>query len=245
MSLESVRSKVQSLTYTEGRASLHSKNPDDFEYYALTFELVDSNFNALQIFNFPVMPNGINTTRMSPLNIKKTGHGYFMQYDDNFQSYNITIQGTFGRKFRLITNNLSDGKKLKDYDLKVKTGYGVTKILEKMILSSQQPIESKTSSSDHKFLLFYNLAFNQQFVVEIVNFSFNQSLENNMMWNYSIEMRAVGDIRQLSGFDSNKNLKNLLKSAKLNKQLNTVFNNITAGGIFKSRAQINNELISF
>lgn len=246
MSVESVRRKVTELAVTEGRVALHAKNPNDFEYYALSLELVDSQFNSLKIMHFPVMPSAISIVRTSPLNIKKTGHAYFTQYTDAFQAYNLSIQGTFGRKFRLLIHKEESDKRLKDYDLNVKTGYGATKLLEDMILQSQEVAESNTRSSvNHKFLILYNLTFNQQFIIEVMDFQFNQSLENNAMWNYSLNIRALGDVRNLQGFDSDKTLKNLLKNAKLNKQANTVFNNLTAGGIFKTRAELNNDLINF
>jgi hypothetical protein len=248
MSVENVRRKVNEIALTEGRAALHAKNPNDFEYYALSFELVDSNFNSLKIFHFPVMPNAISISRPSPLNVKKTGHGYFTQYTDAFQAYTITLQGTFGRKFRLLIHKEETDKRLKDYDLNVKTGYGVTKVLEDMILQSQETVQQDVQTAgveNHKFLILYNLTFNQQFIVEVMNFQFTQSLENNTMWNYNLELKAMGDVRQLVGYDSNKSLKNLLTNAKLNKQANTVFDNLTAGGVFRTRAQLLNDNLLF
>lgn len=234
MSLESVRKRAQDITVTAGRAVIHSLYPNDFEYYALSLELVDDEFNTLQILHFPVMPNGISVTRASPLNIKKTGYGYFTQYSDTFQAYNISINGTFGRKFRILLHKEENDNKLKNFDLNVKTGYGVTKLLEDIVLQSQQMTEKTTEYgkvSSHKFLFLYNLTFNQQFVVEVVNFQVQQSVENNIMWNYNLELRAIGDVTKIEGFDSKANLKNLLTNAFLNKSVNTVFNNITAGGI--------------
>jgi hypothetical protein len=246
MSVESVRRKVTELAVTEGRVALHAKNPNDFEYYAMSLELVDSQFNTLKIMHFPVMPTAIAISRTSPLNIKKTGHAYFTQYTDAFQAYNLSIQGTFGRKFRLLIHKEESDKRLKDYDLNVKTGYGTTKLLEDMILQSQEVAESNTKgSTNHKFLILYNLTFNQQFIIEVMNFQFNQSMENNTMWNYSLDIRALGDVRQLQGFDSEKSLKNLLTNAKLNKQANTVFDNLTAGGVFRTKAQLLNDMILF
>lgn len=252
MSLESIRKKAQDAIITNGRALVHAKNPDDFEYYAISFELVDSEFNSLRIFHMPVLPTAISIGRTSPLNIKKTGWGYFTQYSDAFQARQISIQGTFGRKFRLIVNKEESDKKLKDYDLNIKTGYGVTKVLEEMLLQSQQASKKNTNDlgnsvieENHKFLIMYNLTFNQQFVVEVMNKSFTQSVENNMMWNYQIELRAVGDVRNLIGYDLDKSLKNLLTNAKLNSNLNTVFNNITAGGVVDAARNVSTDLISF
>lgn len=234
MSLELIRRKAQDITVTLGRAAIHSLYPNDFEYYALSLELVDEEFNPLKIFHFPVMPNGISINRTSPLNIKKSGYGYFTQYSDVFQAYNISINGTFGRKFRLLINREDKDSKLKDFDLNIKTGYGATKVLEDILLESQQMNEKTTEGgkfSSHKFLFLYNLTFNQQFVVEVMNFSIQQSIENNMMWNYNIELKAVGDVTKIEGFDYKNKLKNLLINASLNKTVNNTFNNLTAGGI--------------
>ena len=246
--VESVQRKLQELVITSGRAAVHAQNPNDFEYYAMSFELVDSQFNSLKIFHMPVLPNAISIGRTSPLNIRKTGFGYFTQYSDVFQSYNITLQGTFGRKFRLLIHKEADDKRLKDFDLNVKTGYGTTKILEDMILQSQEANNVNVDNNgkdNHKFLIFYNLTFNQQLVVEVIDMQFTQSLENNAMWNYSIVMKAVGDVTQLRGFDNEKSLKNLLTNAKLNKQVNSVFNNLTAGGVFRNKELILQEGLIF
>jgi hypothetical protein len=40
-------------------------------------------------------------------------------------------------------------------------------------------------------LLFNNYALNSSYVVEVLSSSFNQSVENNMLWFYSLEMKAV------------------------------------------------------
>lgn len=234
MGVEAVIRKAQEVTTTVGKAALHAISPNDFEYYALSLELVDAEFNTIQMFNFPVMPNAIQIARASPLNIKKTGYGYFTQYSDTFQAYNISIQGTFGRKFRILINKNRDSKDLKGFDLNVKTGYGSTKLLEDICLQSQQMEEKTTESgkeSSHKFLFFYNLTFNQQFVVEVVDLQFQQSLENNAMWNFTLQLKAIGDVTKIQGFDSKKTLKNLLLTSALNKSVNNVINNITAGGV--------------
>ena len=241
MSFETVRNKAQTALIESGRAVMHSLSPNDFEYYAISFELVDSSFNSLRIFNMPVLPNAISINRTSPITTKKTALGYFSVFSDAFQAKTITLQGTFGRKFRLLVTSKKgeDGKK--DFDLKVKTGYGASKILESILDESQTDSES----GDKKFLILYNLTFNQQLVVEVLSHQFNQSLENNAMWNYNIELKAVADVTRIKGNNSDKSLKSLLKTSVLNKTINNVFSNLTFGGLVDSKNAFKNPLTFF
>lgn len=74
-----------------------------------------------------------------------------------------------------------------DSDVLVKTGYGLTKMLQRMV-------EASTKLDDQGnpcILLFSNYALNTSYVVEVMQDSYSQSVENNMLWYYSLEMKAV------------------------------------------------------
>lgn len=243
MGLEQVRNKAQGIAINAGRATLHAMAPDDFEYYACVMQLVNSQGEIVQIFNFPVMPNAMSLNKRPLVNIKKTARGYLDQFSTSFSGDVISISGTFGRKFRLLIsndNNLNEAKKgkgteqLKDFvkntfDAKVKTGYGALKLLEKIIYKSTELDEF---NQPHR-LFFYNFAFNESFLVEVVNWGKQQSLENNIMWNYSLEMKALANadtLESAAASNGKSNIKNLLATAALQKSLNKTFNNLTAQG---------------
>ena len=123
-------------------------------------------------------------------------------FNDSFCPVSISLQGTFGRKFRLVTGlvdpaDASDKKwknflngnfgKIKDFTIGVKSGYGMTRVL-KYILEKANTLDD---SSRPYILLYNNYSFNSSYVVDVVNYSFNQSTENNMLWFYTLQLKAV------------------------------------------------------
>lgn len=168
---------------------IHSLYPDEFEYYACSIIVEDSTSKMVDLFNFPVMPNSISISKRPLATIKKTARGYSNQISTSFSGDVISINGTFGRKFKLIMfenydNTISNEGK---FDSKMKTGYGALKMMEKLIYKSTQLDEH---GSPHR-LFFVNYSFNEMFYVEPVNWSKQQSLENNVIWNYSLELKAL------------------------------------------------------
>ena len=123
--IELIKRRTQETLATIGRAALNSWKPDDFDFYICSFELLDSRGSSLELFNFPVMPNTLSIDKQSLVNIKRTGDSINSQFSDSYVSKPISISGSFGRKFKILLglNN----------DLKVKTGYGALKMMEKII----------------------------------------------------------------------------------------------------------------
>lgn len=234
MNVEVVKQKATNVIFELGRGALHAMAPDDFEFYACTFELINSQGIIENIFHFPVMPNSISVSRNALVNIRKTGTAYLSQFNDSFVGKNISITGTFGRKFRLLltkgvgANIGSDSDFFQTFDLNVKTGYGALKLMEKMIESSQQLDEYLQP----KMLLFYNSALNQNHVVEVLQFQEQQSLESNMIWNYTLEMKMLAPVDEIIYLNGNKkHLYDLLAVSALNKSINKVFDNISLEGV--------------
>jgi hypothetical protein len=237
MSVEFVRRKAQDTIFEIGRGALHAIAPDDFELYACTFELIDSQGVIEDIFHFPVMPSGISVGRQSLVNIKKSGTAYMSQFNDSFVGRNVNLSGTFGKKFRLMISkgegaNIHEkggtGKLFNNFDLNVKTGYGAVKLLERIIESSQK----LDDYGNPKLLVFYNSTINHNHVIEVLNFQLQQSLENNMMWNWSIEIKSVANVDDLLfNGNSKKHLIELLAVSTLNKVINKVFDNISLVGV--------------
>ena len=235
MSKEIIRRKAQGVISNIGRAGLHALAPDDFEYYACTFELINYFGETEDIFHFPVMPNGIQIGRQSLVSIKKTGQGYLSQFSNSFAGRSISLSGTFGRKFRLLINNIG-GKNLasgglQQFDLNVKTGYGALKLLERLV---ERSFELDPVYKMPRRLIFHNYTLNHNHVVEIINFQQSQSLENNMIWNYTLEMKMLADIKEWQNANSKKgHLKDLLAMAALNKSINNILDNVTINSAIK------------
>jgi hypothetical protein len=230
--IQIARNKAQSIISNVNKSALHALAPDDFELYACSFELLKSNGDVERIFHFPVMPNGINIDSSSIVNIMKTGSGNVVQFNDIFVSKMITINGTFGRKFRLLVSNNSGNEKqsLKDIDLKVKTGYGAMKMLE-YICDDLYKLDEFNSP---RYLIFHNLAFNQSFLVEVISKSFSQSNENNVMWNYTLQLKAIADAKNINiGSNKKQSLKNLLTMGAIQFNINKIFSEINIGSISK------------
>ena len=241
MSKELIRSKAQGILANAGRAALHTLAPNDFEYYACIFQLVDFNFDIEQIFNFPVNPTAIQVSRKPHVNIKKTESGYVETFNSTYVGKDIQISGTFGRKFRLLTsfdnNPNQDRVKKKDRDkyyqkdtlsVGVKTGYGALKLLEKIVDRSQ----GFCSDGKPMRLYFFNLAANESYWVEILDFSKNMSMENNAMWNWNITMKAIGEVPDQ--YNNKSNINNLLTFGAVQKSLNATFSNLTVGGAMRA-----------
>lgn len=235
MSVEQVRNKAINTIREIGRAGLHAIAPDDFEYYACTFELIDSQGRIEDIFHFPVMPTEISVGRQSLVSIQKTGKAYMSQFNDSFVGRNINLGGTFGRRFRLLVSrgigsNITDADNPASgyLDLNVKTGYGAVKLLEKIIESSQK----LDSYGNPKLLVFYNSTLNHNHLVEVLDFNLNQSMESNMMWNWNIQIKALADIDGLIyNGDLRKHLNQLLAMSAINKSIGNIFKNVSFEGL--------------
>lgn len=200
--LNSLIQNASNVASTMGRAGLHALAPDQFEYYMCSLELMNSQGATVAFMNFPVMPNSISETESKVIDIAKTNSGIVTMFNSSFTPKDISVQGTFGRKMRVVAGlkDLSSGEKtiisimngnlgfsLFGQEVKVKTGFGLINLLRRII--------SKTTETDDYgmpyVLLFNNYTLNSNYVVEVIQSSYSQSVENNMLWFYSLEMKAV------------------------------------------------------
>ena len=90
----------------------------------------------------------------------------------------------------------------------MKSGYGLTKLLEHILSRA-----NKTEKNKPLYLVFNNYSFNTSYVTDVINYSFNQNENYNMIWNYSIQLRAVADNRT---FFSSESKTNFLKTVSAN-----------------------------
>lgn len=219
MSVSGVAQSFASIVGAAGRALIHTQWPDEFEYYLMTLELVEDEV-TIETLSFPVMPNSITISNTTTKSITRTSYGVVSLENPSFNPLDIRISGSFGRRMRYIANR--DGtkatllgvassvakatfpgisaaagllQKREEFDKNIKTGYGVSKIMENMMLKA-----SSLSESGKPYMLFlYNFAFNSHYLVEVVNFEFSQDLSSNMMWNYNVSFRAVAPADSISG----------------------------------------------
>lgn len=197
-----------------GRAGLHVLGPDNFEYYMCSLSLRNRNMEEVAYMSFPVMPNNIMESQQAVASITKTSNGIVTQFNSSFNPKDISIQGTFGRKLRLIlgnkefvphaaagfamaqkffNGNIGINGGIAGTDLLIKTGYGLTKMMQRILDAAY------SGDEDGPYIIvFTNYAFNTSYVVEPLQRSFSQSTENNMLWYYNVEMKAVADWSDLS-----------------------------------------------
>lgn len=230
--------QVVNLGVSLGKSAAHSLFPNNFEYYLCSFELYDSTNKMIGLLSFTVMPNNMLVNKTQIANITKTNKSVFTIFNDSFVPTDISIQGTFGRKFRLILNDkeiggvgkdLAFGKMLpsvsKPTPVLVKSGYGMTKMLEKMIQASW----TLDSNGLPCFLVFRNYSMNQALIVEVVQHSFSQSMDSNMLWNYALEMKGVAPASILwqdkGNTNTNKVIGRVLASAG-SKSLNNIISSV-------------------
>ena len=197
--LNGTTEQLMNAIVTVGKSAVHTIIPDEYEYYLCSLELYDSMRTKVGYISFVVMPDQISENHSPIQNIIKTQGGIVTVINPTFAPIDISIAGTFGRKWRLVSNykdptknksgfmSLNFGKML-NMSLEVKSGYGLTKVLEK-ILNESIGLDSLGKPYT---LVFNNYAFNTSYVVNVINFNFSQSIEQNMMWTYAVSLRAVG-----------------------------------------------------
>ena len=215
-----------------GRAALASQFPDDFEYYGLQFELQNSKGIVKDTIFFPVMPNQISESEVNLVNVKKSSTAVVSLINTTFAIKQISIAGTFGRKARILivdtpkrNESPTNIPSKTEFSAKIKTGYGVLKLIEKMIAKS---LSADEYGQPH-FLFIYNFSLGNNYLIEVSDKSFNMSLENNMMWNYQINMKAIATAESAKARIGGKNdsLQKRMMIDAINKNVNALVSELT------------------
>lgn len=234
--------QVIDATISMGKSALHCIMPDDIELYLCALELVDCNNTRVGFLSFSVMPEQISESFTPIQTMIKTHSGVVTTFNGSFSPIDIQIAGTFGRKFRLLLNyidpkiqtskglggmvsgnnflSLNMGS-IAGVNVGVKSGYGMTKILEHIMkYSTKVDVNGKPY-----YLKFFNYSLNTAYIVDVVNFSTSQSLANNCMWNYSMNLRAVCPLYSVNIKDK---LKDVLSQVAANSIANSVTNMVNS-----------------
>jgi len=217
-----------------GRATANAMFPNDFEYYVVALELVGyinkngNNKSTSELFVFPIMPDRITEEKVNLVNIKKTIGGVTTLKNNTFIPKNISLNGTFGRTLKFLTNRGNvidlDAVHFSEFNTKLKTGYGCLKILESICEKSRQLDDSNKPFK----LFFYNPALGNSYLVEVENLTLPQTKEQNMMWNYNLKLKAIAPIKSiLSVKEIRGALANITNTSVIDKTIKTFTKNIT------------------
>jgi len=193
-----------------GTSALSALFPRDFECYMVAFELCNGDGITLDYFTFPIMPSNIEIIDTPALKIQNTFGGVSALSSNIFTPKKISLSGNFGRNIKLLNRGSSlnllvggflqrnitersygGGTPSKDtieFNNNLKTGYGCNKVLQAIINRSYE-IDRSTGKVNK--LYFYNLAFGESFLVKCEQSKFSQSLQNNMMWDYFLNLQAI------------------------------------------------------
>lgn len=233
--MDSESNKYKNLVASLGRAGLNALYPDEFEFYMISLELVNSDGNTEEFLSFPIMPSEIKYNKNFVNNNILTAGGVVSLTSSNFTPTITQFSGSFGRKFNLSfgMNNISSvayhlslrSGNLVSYGSRtkirtaifspiVKTGFGAVKLLEG-ICSKSDTLDSKGKP----YILYtYNPAIGHNFISKIKSFTMRQSEEKNMVWEYDVIMENIGRIDSLRAAKIN------LKTASLSVFSNSVTN---------------------
>lgn len=244
MSIEGVVLKHASSLVSIGKMGLNIAYPKEFELYMCALELVDEDMNTLQYFVFPTMPTNIDESQTFMSNIKKTLGGVTVINTPTFVPRDITLAGTFGRKFRVLLGDsyeevissfkAEDGSITKKsawngvkniFDKRVKTGYGCTKILEE-IVNEVNRIDPETKKA--RKLILHNPAIGSSYIVKPVSFKQSMSQETNMIWSYSLTLKAIANLEDVYGQERLKKERfRLTATGYMQKRIDQAVNGIT------------------
>ncbi len=216
--LDTIRERHIDLLHTVGKQALNILFPNDFEYYMIAFELVDSKGRTIDYLTFPILPDSFQEVKNERTTIKESAGGITSIGTSRFIPRDITIRGNFGRSFKFLINDVDFSftglrfstmkgiYKKEDmnnnslslpklpFSAKIKTGYGVLKILESII----DKANSVDSNNEPMLLYFYNPMLGNSYLVEPRNLTFDMDKSSNMIWNYNLSMTAIGPVNALN-----------------------------------------------
>lgn len=238
--------KYRQLLESIGRASISALFPNEFEYYLVALELVDSKGETIDYFSFPVVPN-ITKSMPQIVNIRKTLGGIAVNSTSSFVPKDYTLQGDFGRKFRIMLNEKIDinfsaisfstisGAFKKENLLRnlpsiknqvfspyLKTGYGAIKILEAIIEKAN--LEDPNTGKPYR-LYFYNPTLGENFLIEPINLTLSQTKDRNMIWGFTLTFKAIAPLEGLVP-EIDKSLVDILTTDNLEKASNKIVSSL-------------------
>jgi hypothetical protein len=198
--------------------------PEEFEVYMMTLELVDFNGDVADFFTFPIMPSEVTKTESEMTSVKTTAGGIVSLTTDALVPHEITINGDFGRNFKVLIGRelinfkafgesykaLKGGKfrQFKNpFSARIKTGYGCTKLLQHLVNKS---VKLDGNNKPYKMFL-HNPALGESYLVEKQSLTLRQDTNTqNMMWRYTLNFKILGDANLFADEGGASSLKKIL-----------------------------------
>lgn len=243
--LTTVKRRVTELRSGLGHSALHQLYPKDFEYYMIALELVNGSGDTIDYLAFPVLPSSITKSENKRINIKKAYKSTLVLTSTAFTPQDIVIRGNFGRSFKILIGSkeilsglaflssikngifdlsLQSNKNItlptQQFSQYVKTGYGVTKLLQSII--------QKSDGSDHNgpFRLYlYNLALGESYLVVAPSKALileQNDTNMNMIWNYTLNLTIIAPLELVKNNLSLSSIGQLLVASVIQGSVNKV-----------------------
>lgn len=249
---------MMSMTRSIGIEAISTLYPNDFEVYMVALELTDSQDNMIDYLVFPILPDSITKVEPTRTNIKKSLSGVTVLTNQSFTPQEINIKGSFGRNFKIlrgkqsgsafsvnagkydlfsIKSKLALNLNFGDFDLGIKTGYGVIKILKAM---AEKSVGLGPDGKPMR-LYFYNMALGESYLVAIPpsGVQYSQDISKNMIWNYNLTMMTLAP---LEAVQSRANRKSSLTDTLLPSLVQTGVSEL-AGGVEKATRGIRSAIL--
>lgn len=195
-------SLVSELVREWGRDVLHSLYPKEFELYMISLELVNPDNDIEEYFTFPINPHSMSKIEPYTKTIERGFNRVIVNRNSSFTPQDLSIKGNFGRDFRILVRQkesvtfnsiLSKSKFFQEVEFNhtLKSGYGSFKILQRICQRSNELVEGKPMK-----LYFHNFMLGESYLAEVLDFTAEQSLASNMLWNYSLRLKIIAPINQ-------------------------------------------------
>ena len=235
MSIESTYDKFISLNKTIGKRALNALYPDEVELYIFALELINSSGDTEDYFVFPINPSSINEQYHPIKSVTKTAGGVTVLKTTTFSPTDISIQGNFGRQFKILLGkevisfsalkfkgNTPTPSFSAEFDPKIKTGFGCYKSLENIIKKSNTLDNLDSPYS----LIFYNLALGNSYLVEAMSLAPYQNLEMNMIWSYNLTLKSLLPVEEISSVSERSMTQSLSVNQAIQGAVNNIANNV-------------------
>lgn len=232
-----VSDKLLKVVSQIGKAALSATFPDDFEFYLMAIELVDSNGVIEDYFVFPIMPSQINKVENNRTTVKKSSSGTTVLFSQSPTPNNLSIKGDFGKGFKIVVNpkNRTSGyavgynfgrltKNNPSFDATVKTGFGCIKVLQRIIVNS-----SKLDwTGNPRKLYVYNMALGESYLCIVPNggLTVSQNYDKNMIWTYSLNLTILANLEELKSSTQPTSSIDLMKASIIQQGVTSILSGI-------------------
>ena len=199
--------QFQQALVSAGRLGFHLAFPNDLEYYLVTLELSTFEGEILEAFTFPINPSSVSERDNISTSVKKTSKSVTAIQNPTFHPVDITLSGTFGTGIKLMLGRVIvpfiavsledqedyqkretesiDAKFGKEFNKIIKTGYGASRVLRRLVYLSRQ-------GNDKSYILrYYNQASGSNYIAVITDHSISMNEGRNFLWDYSLSLKGI------------------------------------------------------